>query len=226
MHQVWLALFPMAMMLRCFPHDWPGIRSRVKLSGSFRERSTRVWESYRAPSRGCFAQRLRRLREWSRHREMSAWLLKRVEAPCGRSREYAAAYSHPGGHRTSNMLDRPLRGMNRDFDRGQYLHGSAAACRLHCRAWAWLANYVPWHPAVARAKEGWRYSVERLNRHRLQDGWLQNLLVSASLGGHDSSPKSMTVRKVIQIPGRVVCIRAGGIGWTRCRARGPVCWSA
>ena len=118
---------------------------------------------------------------------MSAWLLEQVEKLCGRSTEYAEAYSHPSGHRTSNMLDRVMRGMNRYFDRGQHLHGSLAACRLHCRAWAILANYVPWHPAVARANEGWRCPAERLNRHRYHDDWLQNLLISASLGGYRSA---------------------------------------
>ncbi len=115
---------------------------------------------------------------------MSGWLLEQVEKLCGRSKEYALAYSHPGGHRTSNMLDRVMRAMNRYFDDGQHLHGSPAACRLHCRAWALLANYAPWHPAVARANEGWRCPAERLNRHRYHDDWLQNLFVSASLGGY------------------------------------------
>ena len=47
------------------------------------------------------------------------------------------------------MLDRLMRGMNRYFDQGQHLHGSLEACRLHCRAWALLCNFTPWHPAVA-----------------------------------------------------------------------------
>ena len=111
----------------------------------------RVWESYHAPSRRGFAQRLRRLREWARRQEMSAWLREQVEKLCGRSKEYAVAYSHPGGHRTSNMLDRLMRGMNRYFDRGQHLHGSPAACRLHCRAWALLCELRPLAPGdVAR----------------------------------------------------------------------------
>jgi hypothetical protein len=185
-HQAWLALFPLVVLLRCFLHGWLNIRSRGKLSESFQEVSKRVWESYRAPSRRSFTQRLRRLGEWARRRGMSAWLLEQVEKLCGRSREYAEAYSYPGGHRTSNMLDRAMRRMNRYFDRGQHLHGSLAACRLHCRAWAILANYVPWHPAVARANEGWRCPAERFNRHRYHDDWLQNLLISASLGGYRS----------------------------------------
>jgi hypothetical protein len=104
--------------------------------------------------RPAVVQRLRRLREWARRRGIPAWLLEQVEKLCGRSKEYAEAYSHPGGHRTSNMLDLAMRGMNRCFDRGQHLHGSPAACRLHCRAWALLANYAHWHPAVARTKRG------------------------------------------------------------------------
>jgi hypothetical protein len=183
-HQAWRALFPLVVLLRCSLHGWLSIRGRGKLSESFRELSERVWESYRAPSRRGFAQRLRRLREWARGRGMSAWLLEQVEKLCGRSKEYAQAYSQPGGHRTSNMLDRLMRAMNRYFDRGQHLHGSPAACRLHGRAWALLANYAPWHPAVARTNGGWRCPAERLNRHRYHDDWLQNLLIAASLGGY------------------------------------------
>jgi hypothetical protein len=81
------------------------------------------------------------------------------------------------------MLDRVMRAMNRYFDDGQHLHGSKAACGRHVRAWALLHNYRPWHPAVARNNGVWRSPAERLNRHRYHDDWLQNLLISASLGG-------------------------------------------
>ena len=78
---------------------------------------------------------------------------------------WSIAYRHPGGHRTSNMLDRLMRGMNRYFDHGQHLHGSLEACRLHCRAWALLCvvELAPWHPATARENQGWRCPAERLN---------------------------------------------------------------
>jgi hypothetical protein len=182
-HQAWLSLFPLVVLLRCFLHGWLNIRSRGKLSESFRELSRRVWESYRAPSRRSFTQRLRRLREWARRRGMSAWLPEQVEKLCGRSKEYAVAYSHPGGHRTSTMLDRVMRSMNRYFDDGQHLHGGAEACDRHCRAWALLFNFRPWNPAATRANDGWRSPAERLNQHRYHQDWLQNLMISASLGG-------------------------------------------
>ena len=182
--QAWLGLFPLAVLLRCFLHGWLNIRSRGKLHAAFAALSEKVWHAYQAAGRRPFSQRLRRLREWARGQGLTAWLLERVEKLCGRSREYALAYGHPGGHRTSNMLDRLMRSMSRYFEDGQHLHGGEAACALHCRAWALLHNFRPWHPATTRANEGWRCPAERLNQHRYHDGWLQNLLVSASLGGY------------------------------------------
>lgn len=182
-HHAWLALFPLVVLLRCFLHGWLNIRSRGKLSETFASLSEKVWHAYHAPSRKSFGQRMRRLWEWSRLNVKAAWVLEQVKKLCGRSKEYGEAYRHPGGHRTSNMLDRVMRSMNRYFEDGQHLHGSEQACERHCRAWALLHNFRPWHPATTRANEGWRSPAERLNRHRYHDDWLQNLLVSASLGG-------------------------------------------
>jgi hypothetical protein len=182
-HQAWLALFPLVVLLRCFLHGWLNIRSRGKLSESFAELSKKVWEAFHASSRRGFTQRLRRLWEWAQGQELSTWLLEQVGKLCSRSREYAAAYAHKGGHRTSNMLDRVMRSMSRYFEDGQHLHGSEKACERHCRAWALLHNFRPWNPAVAKANQGWQSPAERLNGHRYHDDWLHNLLVSASLGG-------------------------------------------
>jgi hypothetical protein len=35
-----------------------------------------------------------------------------------------------------------------------------------------------------KASKGWKSPAERLNGHRYHDDWLQNLLVSTSLGGY------------------------------------------
>jgi len=182
--QAWLGLFSLVVLLRCFLHGWLNIRSRGKLSEAFAALSEKVWHAYQAQDRRSFAQRLRRLKEWARGQKLTAWLLEQVEKRCGRSKEYGVAYGHPGGHRTSNMLDRLMRPMSRYFEDAQHLHGGKETCQLHCRAWALLHNFRPWHPATARANDGWRCPAERLSQHRYHDDWLQNLLVSASLGGY------------------------------------------
>jgi len=180
----WRALFRRVVLLLCFLHGWLKIRDRAKhLKDRFAEVSRRVWEVYHAPDRRGFGQRLRRLREWA-GKHLSGVVLENVGDLRRKGRRCAVAYRHPGGHRTSNMLDRQMRAMNRYFDHGQHLHGSLGACRLHCRAWALLWNFAPWHPATTRENEGWRCPAERLNRHRYHESWLQNLLASASLGGY------------------------------------------
>jgi hypothetical protein len=182
--QAWLALFSRVVLLRCFLHGWLNIRSRGKLDATFAELSRKVWEAYHAANRKSFGQRLRRLLEWARRHVGASWVLAQVTKLCGRSREYGLAYAHPGGHRTSNMLDRLMRGMNRYFEDGQHLHGSLEAGKRHVRAWALLQNFRPWGPEAVRANDGWRSPAERLNGHRYHDDWLQNLQVSASLGGY------------------------------------------
>ena len=76
-----------------------------------------------------------------------------------------------------------MRAMNRYFFDGQHLHGSHSASKLHCRGWVLLYNFAPWNPATTKNNGGWISPAERLNRHRYHDNWLQNSMVSASLGG-------------------------------------------
>jgi len=180
----WKALFPKAVVLLCFLHSWLKVRDRAKhLKDLFAEASRRTWDAFHAPDRRRFGQRLRRLGEWAAKR-LTGVVLSAVLDLCRKRPQFGIAYDHPDGHRTSNMLDRQMRGMNRYLDHGQHLHGGPAACRRHCRAWALLWNFAPWHPATARVNDQWRCPAERLNRHRYHDCWLQNLLISGSLNGY------------------------------------------
>jgi hypothetical protein len=181
----WAGLFPRIAILLCFLHGWLKIRDRAKnLKERFHELSQRVWNAYHAPDRRTFSQRIASLRTWSR-KHLEGIVLEKVSDLCDKRDQWKIAYDHPSGHRTSNMLDRVMRSMNRYFDNGQHLHGRLEASRLHCRAWALLYNFAPWNPATTRShKDGWKSPAERLNNHRYHDSWLQNLLVSASLGGY------------------------------------------
>jgi hypothetical protein len=180
----WLVLFPLAVLLRCFLHGWLKIRDRAKnLKEVFYDLSTRVWDTYHAPDKRTMAQRLRRLREWARA-HVSGIVLGEVENLCAKKKLWQEAYAHPGGHRTSNMLDRVMRPMHRYFFDGQHLHGGWTSNERHVRGWALLWNFAPWHPATAKANGNWRSPAERLNKHRYHDNWLHNLLISASLGGY------------------------------------------
>ena len=184
----WRVLFPLAAVLRCFLHGWLKIRDRAKhLDDLFFEIGERVWNAYHASERRSFSQRIRSLRNWASGC-LTGVVLDKVIDLCDKRDLWTIAYDHPDCHRTSNMLDRLMRSMNRYFEDGQHLHGSRDACDQHCRAWALLHNFSPWHPATARANEGWQSPAERLNKHRYHDNWLQNLLISASLAGYRHYP--------------------------------------
>lgn len=178
----WLTLFPLIVVLRCFLHGWLSIRERCKKHKDFHAAGDKVWEAYEAPDRRSFAQRLRRLREWATQ-TLTGIIQEKVLKLCSRGKEYGVAYEHPEGHRTSNMLDRVMKPMNRYFDGCQHLHGSQEAAEKHSRAWALLFNFTPWSPRAVKANEGWQSPAERLNQHRYHNDWLHNLLVSASLAG-------------------------------------------
>jgi len=180
----WKALFPLVVVLQCFLHAWLKIRDRAKhLGEQFFQISEKVWDAYHAPDRVSFSQRIRALRTWASG-QLSGVVQEKVLDLCDQRDVWKIAYDHPHGHRTSNMLDRLMRSMNRYFVDGQHLHGSRTAGNLHCRAWALLFNFAPWHPAVAQRHGGWQSPAERLNQKRYHDDWLQNLLISASLGGY------------------------------------------
>jgi hypothetical protein len=188
----WLALFPLVVVLRCFLHGWLKLRKRFKKHALFATLSEQVWHAYHAPDRRTFGQRLRRLREWAQ-RNLSGEMLERTLRLCGRSEEYGQAYRHPGGQRTSNMLDRVMRSMNSYFVGCQHLHGKEQAMQCHSQAWALLYNFTPWGPEAQQANDPWRSPAERLNRHRYHENWLHNLLISASLAGfRGGSPPPQT----------------------------------
>lgn len=181
----WRRLFRATAIIICFLHGWLKIRDRSKhLGQTFIELGKRVWQAYGAETASEMKRQLSGLKKWAAANLKKATALEAVLALCRKGGLYAKAYKYPGCHRTSNMLDRVMRGMNRYLDSGQHFHGSRKANRRRMRGWALLYNFSPWHPAVAKANQGWRSPAERLNQHRYHDNWLENLLISASLGGY------------------------------------------
>lgn len=186
--QAWKALFPAIVVLQCFLHAWLKIRERGKHLGElFYETSRRVWDVYRAVNKQSCSQRLRSLKNWAEN-NLTGVVLEKVLDLYRKRRLWTAAWDHPEGYHTSNMLDRLMRGMNRYLEDGQHLHGSRAANERRCRGWVLLWNFAPWHPAIAKENDGYRSPAERLNGHHYHDSWLQNLLISASCGGYRNPP--------------------------------------
>ena len=181
----WRALFEGVALILCFLHAFLKIRERsVHLKETFDVLRERVWESYRAPDARSFSQRLRRLREWAKGPVDREVVREKVLALCTKRRAFAPAYAHPGCYRTRNLVDRRLRRLDYHLDCTQHLHGTPVAAEQGLRGWALIHNFAPSCPEVVREAPELRSPAERLNGLRYHAAWLQNLLVSASLGGY------------------------------------------
>lgn len=190
----WKSLFPSMTIILCFLHLFIKMRDRARLKYKvlFQDTATRLWNCYAAPSKASFSQSVRRLHEWARQQQLPDVLMNPINKLKKYCSAYAVAYDSPNSHRTSNMLDRLMQRMDRHLFSAQYFHGTLLAAELNIRAWALIYNFAPSNPYTIKQHQGWKSPAERINQFRYHEDWIQNLLISASLGGYRSPPLNPT----------------------------------
>ncbi len=189
----WKNLFPSITVILCFLHAFLKIRDRATkaLGEYFEQVSTRVWQAYRAPGKASFAQRLRRLREWTERTLPQSPMKTHTLDLCNKRARFSRSYDHDRAHRTSNLVDRLMKFLDRACFNAQYFHGTLASAELRVRALALLWNFCPSSPLTVKKHRGQRCPAERLNGKRYAENWLENLLVSGSINGlrrHQQNP--------------------------------------
>lgn len=184
--KAWQRLFPQVVVILCFLHAFIKIRQRAtkKLKGAFDQVSDKVWSAYRAETKRQFAQRLRRLKEWAEAKLDPSPMKIHVLDLCAKRGAFIKSYDHLRAHRTSNLVDRLMKFMDRAFFIGQYFHGTESSAELRVRSLALLWNFCPSSPATVKKHQGQRSPAERLNGKRYADNWLENLLISGSMNGY------------------------------------------
>jgi hypothetical protein len=185
-------LFPAVVIVCCFLHVFIKIRDRAKKKyrDIFENVSSKLWECYRAESKGSFSQRIRRLLEWCEKTNTPSVIIDPIKKLRKNIAAYRIAYDHPKAHRTSNMVDRLMQRMDRHLYSTQYFHGSMEAAQLSIRGWTLINNFAPYNPRTIILHNGFKSPAERLNQFRYHNNWLHNLNVSASLGGYRSPPQN------------------------------------
>ena len=179
----WLKLFPAITTILCFLHGFLKIRDCCKrLKAHFPAICTRVWDIYHAPTSALFLAKVSELKEWATHTLEPGPGLTAILKLCDRAPAYARAYAHPSAYRTSNMLDRQMDRMDRCFYAAKYFHGHLMTAEYGIRSWALLHNFLPYGPRAGSAAT-YQSPAHKLNGFVYHDNWLQNLLVSASMGG-------------------------------------------
>jgi len=179
----WHTLFPSICVIPCFLHAVLRIRNvATTATMAWYERIIeQVWEAYRATNKRQFSQRLRRLREWGK--SLHETPLKAALLKLCRNREgFAAAYDFPTCLRTSNMVDRLMRGMDRYLFAHQGFHGTLVSAEYGIRSYRLLTNFRPscYNPLAGGANGECESPFTRLNGFRYHTSWLQNMLVATS----------------------------------------------
>ena len=181
----WKALFENVTLILCFLHAFLKIRDRTtKALGEIGHVAhTRVWEAYHAPSKRAFSQRLRRLKEWAENALPDSAMKNHTLELCDKRARFIQSYDHLYAHRTSNMVDRLMKFLDRACFNGQYFHGTVESAEHRVRALGLLWNFCPSCPETVKKYGGQACPAERLNGKRYAENWLENLLISGSMNG-------------------------------------------
>jgi len=180
----WRSLFSQVTVILCFLHAFLNVRKRCKrLQETYTALKTRIWETYHAPDAPTFLAKIAALETWATHTMPEGSGLDAVRKLCRKAPEFAKTYAHPYAYRTSNMIDRQIRLLERVLVRQQGFHGHLKSADRSCRAWALYHNFRPYCPR-SKIVETHQSPVDKLNGFVYHENWLHNLMISASLGGY------------------------------------------
>jgi hypothetical protein len=174
-----LSLFPGIVVVLCFLHGFLKVRDRCRKA---RDLHGRIWEAYRAATAEEFGRRMGELQRWCATRTWTAPVGEMLEKLWAKAGPYAVAYDHPGCHRTSNAVDRPMNRLCRLMYAGRGLHGHQGSSERRLRGWALLQNFRPYAPR-GKCPRAFESPAHRLNGRRYHEHWLHNLMASTSLMG-------------------------------------------
>ena len=181
----WQSLYPMIKVIECFLHAYLKVRDRAtkKMADYFDLAADKIWDCFRAESKQILAQKIRRLKEWVIKDLPDCPMKQNILKLCKKKNKWMEHFDFPMAHRTSNMMDRLMRSMNRHAFNSQMFHSTISSTSKNFRAFALLYNFTPSCSAAWDESKKLTSPAARVNGFVYHDDWLQNLLISASLGG-------------------------------------------
>lgn len=183
-HHAFNTLFIGITIIYCFLHGFIKIRDRCRKSPLFNKICGRVWHVYQSEDKQHFSQRMRRLKEWATSHLPKGGVLTKIMALHEKSSLYQRSYEHPEGYRTSNMVDRIMRWLDRSLFTKQYFHGTLQSANQSVRAWALLRNYYPYCLRKVDDKNSLTCAASELNGFVYRQNWLENLIIASSMNGY------------------------------------------
>lgn len=190
--QAWKALFPSITLVLCFLHTVLGIQKLCRHTSSvFQGVTDKLWHLYHSLNRRQFAQRLRRLVEWSQRPDnnLPEKVRQKLLSLPTKAAQFNVTFDLPQAYRTSNQVDRLMNYQDRILYTMQYFHGTLAAAKQGLRAMALLWNFHPYTRKVQAMEPHSMSPFEDLNGFRYHDNWLRNFLIASSLNARGTGHK-------------------------------------
>ena len=179
----WRTLFPSICLIQCFLHAILSIRNvATKATKALYDSIVeQAWDAYAAKTKQSFSQRLRRLREWGETLKDCPLKTKLLKL-CQKKGGFLPAYDFPQCLRTSNMIDRLMRGMDKYLVAHQGFHGTLVSAEYGIRAYCLVTNFRPslYNPVVGDRNRHCASPFTQLNGFTYHECWLQNMLVATS----------------------------------------------
>ena len=125
----WKKLFPSITVIECFLHAFLKVRDRAtkKMNDFFITAADKIWNCYRCESKRQFAQQIRRLREWANKNLVDCPMKANILKLCKKKKRWLTHFDFVAAHKTSNMVDRKMRAMNRHAENSQMFHANVSS---------------------------------------------------------------------------------------------------
>jgi hypothetical protein len=188
--KAWRVLFSKVTLLLCFLHSVLKIRGLMTQKYEYAQTIvSRLWEAYHQEKEVDFCDTLFDLQKYVKNDLKNDKIGKALDKIVQKIGDYAGAYKLTNPYRTSNMVDRQMKQLDRLLFKRQYFHGHLQTLENKIRAWALIHNFHPFVPRTQRYKSEFQLSrVQQLNGFVYHKNWLKNLIIAGSLNGSRFNP--------------------------------------
>jgi hypothetical protein len=159
--KAWKGLFNEVILILCFLHSYIKIRSISKKEPLKKELFNQVWEAYEADNKTDFVHKIAQIDDWAKKNINSLTVLAQVEKMKNNAHLFATSFDCEG-KRTSNMVDRAIKPMDKFLSNAQYFHGNLSSAQLTIRAFAIGYNFLPFCQRTIKSKKNSIWLAEPL----------------------------------------------------------------
>jgi hypothetical protein len=181
--KAWRNLFPLIIVIECFLHAFLKIRNccKKRFKELYPEIAHRVWEVYKAVDAASFLSEMASLQTWAEEKlQGTGSALQSILKLCAKAARFVLTFDYPNAYRTSNMIDRHMRPMDRWLFHAQAFHGHWLSAEKAVRAWALFHSFWEYCPR-ANVRKKFKSPAHKINGFVYHNNWLHNMLISTSI---------------------------------------------